>query len=56
MLEEKHLTSVPLKMYFNSKNICKVLIGVCRGKKNYDKRQSIKEKDQEREMRRQEKY
>jgi SsrA-binding protein len=56
MLEEKHLTSVPLKLYFNNKNICKVLIGVCRGKKNYDKRQTLKEKDQQREMKRLEKY
>lgn len=35
---------IPLKVYFN-KNKVKVLIGVCRGKKNYDKRESIKEKD-----------
>lgn len=35
---------IPLKVYFN-KNKVKVLIGICRGKKNYDKRESIKEKD-----------
>ena len=35
---------IPLKIYFK-KNKVKVLIGVCRGKKNYDKRESIKEKD-----------
>lgn len=38
------LTLVPLKMYFKGKN-AKILIGVCRGKKLYDKRESIKERD-----------
>lgn len=47
-LEEKvkmeGYTLVPLKMYFK-KNHVKVLVGVCRGKKNYDKRETIKERD-----------
>lgn len=38
------LTLVPLKMYFK-KNKVKVLIGLAKGKKNYDKRESIKERD-----------
>jgi SsrA-binding protein len=38
------LTLVPLKMYFKNGKV-KVLIGVCKGKKNYDKRQTIKERD-----------
>lgn len=42
-------TLIPLKIYF-VKGRAKVLIGVCKGKKNYDKRESIKEKDIEREM------
>ena len=37
-------TLIPLKIYF-IKDKAKVLIGVCKGKKNYDKRESIKEKD-----------
>lgn len=37
-------TLIPLKIYF-VKDKAKVLIGVCKGKKNYDKRESIKEKD-----------
>ena len=37
-------TLVPLKVYF-VKNKVKVLLGVCKGKKNYDKRESLKEKD-----------
>jgi len=37
-------TLVPIKIYLK-KNLVKVLIGVCRGKKNYDKREAIKERD-----------
>lgn len=47
-LEEKiklqGYTLVPLKMYFKGSNV-KVLVGVCRGKKLYDKRETIKERD-----------
>lgn len=42
------LTLVPLKLYFKNNHL-KVLLGVCRGKKNYDKREAIKEKDLKRE-------
>ena len=45
----KGLTLVPLKLYFK-KNILKVELGVCRGKKNYDKRESIKERDIKRDV------
>lgn len=38
------LTLIPLKLYFKN-NILKVELGVCRGKKNYDKREALKEKD-----------
>lgn len=48
-------TLIPLKMYF-IKGRCKVLIGLCKGKKNYDKRESIKKRDTEREMRADYKY
>ena len=37
-------TLIPLKMYF-VKNHVKVLVGVCKGKKLYDKRETIKERD-----------
>lgn len=42
-------TFVPLKLYFK-KNILKCELGVCRGKKEYDKRQTIKERDIKREI------
>ena len=48
-------TLVPLKIYF-VKGRAKVLIGVCKGKKNYDKRESIKEKDIKRELSKNTKY
>lgn len=44
------LTLIPLKIYFK-KNYVKVLIGLCKGKKLYDKRASIKERDLKRETR-----
>ena len=46
---EKNLTLVPLKMYFN-RGRAKVLMGICRGKKNYDKRESLKKKDMQRDI------
>jgi len=49
------LTLVPLKLYFKE-NKAKILLGVCRGKKTYDKRESIKKKDLEREMKKDYKY
>ena len=48
-------TLIPLKIYFVSGK-AKVEIGLCRGKKNYDKRESIKERDIERENARLNKY
>ena len=42
-------TLIPLKVYF-VKGKAKVLIGVCKGKKTYDKRESINEKDIKREL------
>ena len=45
-------TLVPLKIYFNDKGKCKVLIGICKGKKDYDKRASEKLRDTTREMQR----
>lgn len=42
-------TLVPLKIYFVNGR-AKVLIGLCKGKKNYDKRETIKERDIQREL------
>lgn len=50
-LEREGYSLIPLKMYFK-KNKVKLLIGICKGKKLYDKRQTLKEKDLQREERR----
>jgi SsrA-binding protein len=42
-------TLIPIKLYFKN-NKAKILLGVAKGKKNYDKRESIKEKDIKRDI------
>ncbi|MGQ0737922.1 MAG: SsrA-binding protein SmpB [Bacteroidota bacterium] len=51
-LKEKGYTMVPLRIFFNEKSFVKVEIGLAKGKKLHDKRESIKQKDMEREMKR----
>lgn len=51
-LKEQGYTIVPLRIYFNEKGLAKMEIGLGKGKKLYDKRESIKQKDAERELRR----
>ncbi len=51
-MRERGMTIVPLRMYFNDRGLCKVQIGVCRGKKLYDKREDLKTRDAKREMER----
>jgi len=48
-LEIEGYTLVPIKLYFKG-SIAKILIGLAKGKKNYDKRESIKKKDIERQV------
>lgn len=42
---KKGYTVIPMSLYFNKRGFAKMLIGIGRGKKNVDKRQSIKEKE-----------
>ncbi len=51
-INQEGYTLIPIKIYF-SKNKAKVLLGIARGKKNYDKRETIKKRDMEREMNKQ---
>ena len=51
-IEEKGLTLLPLKLYFNSRGIAKVLLGLGRGKRKYDKREKIRRRDVQRDMER----
>lgn len=48
-LEIEGYTLIPIKLYFKG-SIAKILIGLAKGKKNYDKRESIKKKDMERQL------
>ncbi|MBI1782331.1 MAG: SsrA-binding protein SmpB [Sphingobacteriales bacterium] len=50
--KEKGYTIIPLKIFFNEKHFAKIEIGLAKGKKLHDKRESIKQKDVEREMKR----
>ncbi len=47
---EKGMTLVPLRIYFNARGIVKVIVGVCRGKKQFDKRESLKTRDAKRDL------
>jgi SsrA-binding protein len=49
-LKEKGLTLIPIKLYLNDKGKAKLEIAIAKGKKLYDKRQSIKSKDAKREL------
>ena len=51
-LKEKGYTLIPLRIFFNEKNLIKVEIGLGKGKKLHDKRETIKNRDVEREMKR----
>lgn len=53
-LTTEGLTLIPLKLYFK-KNKAKILLGLAKGKKTYDKRQTIKERDIAREMQKEQK-
>jgi SsrA-binding protein len=48
-LREKGLTLIPLRLYFNARGRAKVEIGLAHGKRQYDKRQTIKEREAGRE-------
>lgn len=49
-LQDKGLTVIGLKVFINDRGLAKVSIGLAKGRKNYDKRDYIKEKDAKREM------
>ena len=51
LTKQQGYTLIPLSAYFNRGRL-KIQVGLCKGKKNYDKRESIARKDAEREARR----
>ena len=48
--KESGFTIVPLRLFINDRGLAKLVIGIGRGKKEFDKRQSIKERDDKRAM------
>uniref|UniRef100_UPI00404A2998 SsrA-binding protein SmpB n=1 Tax=Flavobacterium sp. TaxID=239 RepID=UPI00404A2998 len=48
--QNKGLTIVPLRLYTTDKGLAKLEIALCKGKKNYDKRESLKEQDSKRDI------
>ncbi|MDJ1257214.1 MAG: SsrA-binding protein SmpB [Candidatus Midichloria sp.] len=54
LIKRKGYTLVPIAIYFNKKNKVKVALGLGRGKKNYDKRETIKEREWQRQKSRME--
>lgn len=51
-IKEKGFTVVPLRIFFNEKRLIKIEIGLGKGKKQYDKRETIKQRDNDRELKR----
>jgi SsrA-binding protein len=51
-LKEKGLTIIPLKIYFSERGLAKIQIGLGRGKKLHDKRETIKQRESDREIKR----
>lgn len=49
---QRGLTLVPLRLYFNQRGFVKIEIALCRGKKFYDRRETIKRREAERQLRR----
>lgn len=50
MVKETGFTIVPTRLFINDRGLAKLVIAVAKGKKTYDKRQSLREKDDKRQM------
>ena len=48
--KETGKTIIPLRLFINEKGLAKLEIGLCQGKHSYDKRQSLRERDDKREI------
>ncbi|HAO04233.1 MAG TPA: SsrA-binding protein [Chitinophagaceae bacterium] len=51
-IKEKGYSIIPLRIFINEKGLAKMEIGLAKGKKNYDKRDTIKNRELERELKR----
>lgn len=50
LTKETGFTIIPVRLFINEKGLAKLVIAVARGKRQYDKRQSLKEKEDKRDM------
>lgn len=50
--KESGFSIIPLRVFINERGLAKVVVALCKGKKEYDKRQSIKEREDKREINR----
>ena len=48
--KESGFSIIPLRVFINERGLAKVVVALCKGKKEYDKRQSIKEREDKREI------
>ncbi len=55
-INERGFTIIPVLLFLNEKGLAKLKIAIAKGKKKYDKRETLKTKDQRRELERDEKY
>jgi len=55
-LQERGFALVPLSLYFNERGLCKVELGVCKGRRARDKRQAIAERENKRNLARAQKH
>ena len=51
-VQQAGLTLVPLRMYFNARGIAKIELALARGKKHYDRRETVKKREANREIQR----
>lgn len=52
LIAQKNLTLIPTKLYFNKRGFVKVEVALAKGKKHHDKRETIKKRDVDRDLRR----
>tara|TARA_B100000809_G_scaffold171676_1_gene168987 strand:+ start:1438 stop:1611 length:174 start_codon:yes stop_codon:yes gene_type:complete len=52
LTDQKGLTAIPLQLYFNPNGRAKIEIGIAKGKKTYDKKKAMRERDIQRDAQR----
>jgi SsrA-binding protein len=55
-VEEQGMTLVPLDIYVNDNGLCKITLGIAKGKKTYDKRDALQQKDVQRDEEREQRH